>query len=77
MAGQRGESRTAAREWARYGINGNVINPASLFNALVKFHADFPPPAGAKAAQNFPLRRLGDPLRDIAPVADDGLLMHP
>jgi NAD(P)-dependent dehydrogenase (short-subunit alcohol dehydrogenase family) len=33
------------------------------------FQKDFPPPAGTEAAQHIPLRRLGDPLRDIAPVA--------
>lgn len=85
MAGQRGESRTAAynatkeairalsrtaaREWGRYRINVNVINPAALSNALRTFQKDFPPPAGTEAAQHIPLRRLGDPLRDIAPVA--------
>jgi NAD(P)-dependent dehydrogenase (short-subunit alcohol dehydrogenase family) len=85
MAGQRGESRTAAynatkeairaltrtaaREWGRYKINVNVINPAALSNALTTFQKDFPPPPGTENAAHIPLRRLGDPLRDIAPVA--------
>lgn len=85
MAGQRGESttapynatkeairslsRTAAREWGRHGINVNVINPAALSHALTTFFKDFPPPPGTESAQHIPLRRLGDPEKDIAPVA--------
>ena len=85
VAGQRGEARTApynatkeairaltrtaAREWGRYKINVNVINPAALTNALAKFQKDFPPPSGTESAQHIPLRRLGDPLKDIAPAA--------
>jgi 2-hydroxycyclohexanecarboxyl-CoA dehydrogenase len=85
MAGQRGESatapynatkeairaltRTAAREWGRYRINVNVINPAARSNALDAFHRDHPPPPGTEDAAHIPLRRLGDPLNDIAPAA--------
>jgi 2-hydroxycyclohexanecarboxyl-CoA dehydrogenase len=83
MAGQRGErgtapynvtkeairalSRTAAREWARYGINVNVINPAARTRALEASQRDFPPKTGPEKA--IPLGRLGDPQHDIGAVA--------
>ncbi len=85
MAGQRGESkqapynctkeairaltRTAAREWGRYGITVNVVNPAAFSHAQDMFRKDFPPPPGTEEAKHIPLRRLGDPMKDIAPVA--------
>ncbi|MET0660479.1 MAG: SDR family NAD(P)-dependent oxidoreductase [Steroidobacteraceae bacterium] len=85
MAGQRGEARTApynatkeairsltrtaAREWGRYKINVNVINPAALSHALQAVQRDFGLPPGTENAAHIPLRRLGDPLKDIAPVA--------
>lgn len=85
MAGQRGESknapynaakeairaitRTGAREWGRYGITVNVINPAAMTYAQEAFQRDFPPPPNQDNAKHVPLRRLGDSLTDIAPVA--------
>jgi NAD(P)-dependent dehydrogenase (short-subunit alcohol dehydrogenase family) len=85
MAGQRGESktapynatkeairaltRTAAREWGRYKINVNVINPAAVTHALQAVQRDHGLGPGTEDAKHIPLRRLGDPLRDIAPVA--------
>jgi 2-hydroxycyclohexanecarboxyl-CoA dehydrogenase len=85
MSGQRGESRTApdnatkeairaltrtaAREWGRYKINVNVINPAALSHALQAVQKDLGLPPGTENAAHIPLRRLGDPQRDIAPVA--------
>jgi NAD(P)-dependent dehydrogenase (short-subunit alcohol dehydrogenase family) len=83
MSGQRGErgtapynvtkegiralSRTAAREWARYRINVNVINPAAKSRALEASQRDFPPKTDPGKA--IPLGRLGDPERDIGAVA--------
>ncbi|MET0660317.1 MAG: SDR family oxidoreductase, partial [Steroidobacteraceae bacterium] len=61
--------RTAAREWGRYKINVNVINPAALSHALQAVQRDFGLQPGTENASHIPLRRLGDPLKDIAPVA--------
>lgn len=64
----RGLSRSAAREWGRYGIRVNVICPAALSPAAVKFFAQNP---GAEEYYNSAtaLGRMGDPLADIGPVA--------
>ncbi len=61
-------SRTAAREWAQHGIVVNVICPAAksaAFNAVMARNPELV--AGADAAN--PMGYLGDPERDIAPVA--------
>jgi NAD(P)-dependent dehydrogenase (short-subunit alcohol dehydrogenase family) len=66
--GIRGLSRVAAREWGPHGIRVNVICPAALTDSAKKFAVDYP-----EQNQYFmsiiPLRRLGDPDSDIAPVA--------
>jgi NAD(P)-dependent dehydrogenase (short-subunit alcohol dehydrogenase family) len=64
----RGLSRSAAREWGRYGIRVNVICPAALSPAAVKYFADNP---GSEEYYNSTtaLGRMGDPLKDIGPVA--------
>lgn len=83
MSGQRGErglgpynvtkeairtlTRTAAREWGRYGINVNVINPGAKTRALEESQRDHPPKTPAEKA--IPLGRLGDPEKDIGAVA--------
>jgi NAD(P)-dependent dehydrogenase (short-subunit alcohol dehydrogenase family) len=66
--GIRGLSRTAAREWGKYGITVNVITPMVRTSALEAFEvAD---PAGMEAVRNeIPLRRFGDPLRDAGGLA--------
>ncbi len=61
-------SRTAAREWGQYGINVNIINPAletRAFDAWKKARPEFV--EGLK--EQIPMRRLGDPERDGAPLA--------
>ncbi|HEY4331806.1 MAG TPA: SDR family oxidoreductase [Ilumatobacteraceae bacterium] len=61
-------SRTAAREWAPHGIIVNVICPAAksaAFHAVMARNPELV--AGADAAN--PMGYLGDPERDIAPVA--------
>jgi NAD(P)-dependent dehydrogenase (short-subunit alcohol dehydrogenase family) len=61
-------SRTAAAEWGVYGITVNVIAPAAAtpaYNAFEK--AD--PESAAAICKTIPLRRMGDPDEDIAPVA--------
>ncbi len=66
--GLRALTRTAAREWARYGIVANVICPAAATTAYQAFVRANPSTAAAMAAQN-PMGRMGDPEADIAPVA--------
>ncbi|MGP0031495.1 MAG: SDR family NAD(P)-dependent oxidoreductase [Acidimicrobiales bacterium] len=61
-------TRTAAREWAPYGIVANVICPgakSAAFRAMAKGH----PEIAAMADDMNPMGRLGDPEDDIAPVA--------
>lgn len=65
---QRALTRTAAREWARYGICANVICPAAATTAYQAFYDANPETAQAMAAAN-PMGRMGDPEKDIAGVA--------
>ena len=65
---QRALTRTAAREWARYGICANVICPAAATTAYQAFFDANPETAQAMAAAN-PMGRMGDPEKDIAGVA--------
>lgn len=55
----RGLTRTAAREWGKYGITANVINPAIASDALKSFVANQPEHA-QKAIETIPMRRYGD-----------------
>lgn len=61
-------TRTAAREWGQHGINVNVINPAletRAFDAWKSARPDFV----EALKQKIPMRRLGDPERDVGPLA--------
>ncbi len=60
-------TRTAAREWGRYRITVNVINPAARSHALDEYQKSNP--NKIDSARQVPLGRLGDPLTDIAPAA--------
>lgn len=64
----RAYSRTAAREWAPYGICVNVICPAAVSAAYRRFAEMAPQVAAATAAAN-PMGRMGDPETDIGGVA--------
>ena len=64
----RAYSRTAAREWAPYGICVNVICPAAISAAYRRFAEMAPDVAAATAAAN-PMGRMGDPESDIGGVA--------
>jgi len=60
-------TRTAAREWAPYGIRANAVCPgakSAAFRSMAKRHLELE--AMADAAN--PMGRLGDPETDIAPV---------
>lgn len=61
-------SRTAAREWAGYGICVNVICPGAL-TASSRAAEQFYPGLLEKAARDNPMGRMGSPEDDIAPVA--------
>ncbi|MFM8861755.1 MAG: SDR family NAD(P)-dependent oxidoreductase [Acidimicrobiia bacterium] len=61
-------TRTAAREWAGFGITANVICPGAKTAAFRAFEAANPEMAAASEAA-IPMGRIGDPVDDIAPVA--------
>lgn len=67
----RGFSRTAAREWGKYKINVNVIAPAAITPAMIAFGMASPEKVEemSKSIEQIPLRRVGDPEKDISPVA--------
>jgi len=64
----RAYTRSAAREWARYGICANIICPAAASSSFKMFASMQPEVAAASSAAN-PMGRMGDPERDIAGVA--------
>jgi NAD(P)-dependent dehydrogenase (short-subunit alcohol dehydrogenase family) len=61
-------TRTAAREWAEWGIVVNALCPGAKTAAFRRL-ASTDPGLVAMADQANPMGRLGDPLSDIAPVA--------
>jgi len=67
----RGFTRTAAREWGKYKINVNVICPAALTPAMIAFGMASPEKIEemTKEIEKIPLRRVGDPEKDIGRVA--------
>ena len=60
-------TRTAAREWAPFGITCNVICPAAVSAAVARVATAHPGMIERIHAAN-PMGRLGDPGRDIAGV---------
>lgn len=61
-------TRTAAREWASDGITVNAIAPGAKTPAVTRVMGNNPELLAAADASN-PMRRMGDPDQDIAPVA--------
>jgi NAD(P)-dependent dehydrogenase (short-subunit alcohol dehydrogenase family) len=61
-------TRTAAREWAPFGICANILCPAATSAAFERFAATQPTLA-AEAVANNPMKRLGDPVSDIGGAA--------
>jgi NAD(P)-dependent dehydrogenase (short-subunit alcohol dehydrogenase family) len=59
---------TAAREWGPSGITANVIYPAALTKRGMDFR-DRNPERYQRLMEERPIRRLGDPETDIAPIA--------
>ncbi|MBV9510142.1 MAG: SDR family oxidoreductase [Caulobacteraceae bacterium] len=64
----RGLSRTAASEWGRHNILVNVICPVAATTAHQRMVAQDPTYA-SRAGSDSPLRRIGDPERDIGGAA--------
>jgi len=60
-------TRSAAREWADTGIVVNAVCPGAKTAASRSVFVRYPELEAAADAAN-PMRRLGDPLTDIAPV---------
>jgi len=63
----RGISRTAVNEWGQDGIRVNVVLPFALTPAM-KHWAKDNPDLYKQAEMSVPLRRIGDPDKDIAPL---------
>jgi 3-oxoacyl-[acyl-carrier protein] reductase len=61
-------TRSAALEWARYNVLVNAICPAAAGFTFERLQATAPDLALAAHKRN-PLGRIGDPERDIGPVA--------
>jgi 3-oxoacyl-[acyl-carrier protein] reductase len=61
----RAASRVAAREWAKYRINVNVVCPIAATDALAEAGED---PEVAEFVSRIPLGYAGSPDEDIAPV---------
>lgn len=63
----RGLSRVAANEWAEDGIRVNIVSPLALTEGVAQWREAH----GAQydeVAAKIPLKRFGDPQKDIAPV---------
>ena len=61
-------SRVAANEWARDGINVNIISPLALTEGVEKY-IEANPGIEKKLLAGTPMRRFGDPEGDIGRVA--------
>jgi NAD(P)-dependent dehydrogenase (short-subunit alcohol dehydrogenase family) len=64
---QRGFAKALAREWGPHGITVNAVAPAALTDAARDYLARDPERA-RKAAESFPLGRMGDMRDDIGAV---------
>ena len=63
----RGLSRVAANEWAEDEIQVNVISPLALTEGLAKWK-ETSREEYDKVAEKVPMKRFGDPRKDIAPA---------
>jgi NAD(P)-dependent dehydrogenase (short-subunit alcohol dehydrogenase family) len=60
-------SRTAAAEWAAYGITCNVVCPAAVSDSWHAFER-FDPDGARRILDANPSHRMGDPEADIGPL---------
>ena len=63
----RGLSRVAANEWAQDNIRVNIICPKALTEGVTQWKKNFPKQY-EESANKVPLKRFGDPQKDVAPV---------
>ncbi len=63
----RGMTKIAAKEWGKYGITVNCVLPGAETPASKEWAKKFPDQY-AKAMEQQPMHRLGDPEMDIGPV---------
>jgi len=61
-------TRTAAREWGKYGITVNVINPLMESGSTAAQKRDYPE-IYARTIGEVPLGRFGDPVKDAGGLA--------
>jgi NAD(P)-dependent dehydrogenase (short-subunit alcohol dehydrogenase family) len=61
-------TRTAAVEWAPYGITCNVLCPSAVSPPWQEFER-WAPERAAELLESVPMGRMGDALQDIGPVA--------
>lgn len=61
-------TRTAAREWAPYGITVNAICPGAI-TAAFKAMNEFAPEMAQRVNKQVPMGYMGDPYEDISGVA--------
>lgn len=61
-------TRTAAREWAPYGITANIMCPA-VASAAYRKYAELHPEAAAATDAALPMGRMGDAESDLGGVA--------
>ncbi len=64
----RAHTRTAAVEWAQYGITANIICPATVTTPL-KMSGKMAPEVIGAAPRSNPMGRMGGPDKDIGGVA--------
>jgi NAD(P)-dependent dehydrogenase (short-subunit alcohol dehydrogenase family) len=65
--GLRALTRTAAREWAPYGIVANAVCPGGRGGNLQRRFLEHPE-LEAQLAEHNPMGRIGDPEDDVAPA---------
>lgn len=63
----RGLTKIAAKEWGKYNISVNCVLPGAESPAAKEWAKKFPEKY-AEVLENQPMKRLGDPETDVAPV---------
>ena len=67
-ASQRALAKSLSREWGSDGIRVNCIAPVAMTPAMARAYAANPE-LEERLVERTPLRRIGDPVEDIGPVA--------
>jgi 2-hydroxycyclohexanecarboxyl-CoA dehydrogenase len=64
----RGLTKSAAAEWGPLGITVNAVAPMGFSDALVTWYDGLSPDERQAELERIPLRRIGDPERDVGAV---------